>query len=123
MDPRFGIKNQPVSLSTIRLHFEAKYTKRSVDKCWEWNGTTVDSGNIVYGMFRFRKRMELAHRVSYTFYTGKIPDGMQVLHTCDNGLCVNPNHLFLGTHTDNMQDMSRKWRARPRGLRQKTCRC
>jgi len=54
----------------------------------------------------------LAHRYFYEKVNGLIPEGMQVLHTCDNPLCINPKHLFLGTQSDNMKDASNKKRLR-----------
>lgn len=80
-------------------------------KCWNWTGS---SGR--YGHFRFGGRLVHANRVSWIINFGSIPKGMKVLHKCDNGLCVNPNHLFLGTQRENILDCIRKGRAnRPRG--------
>lgn len=56
------------------------------------------------------KKTVLAHRQAYIDTYGPIPDGMHVLHKCDNPSCVNPEHLFVGTHTDNMQDKLAKGR-------------
>jgi hypothetical protein len=81
--------------------------------CWEWQGGT---NNIGYGMIRDEKKMRTAHRVSYEEHNNvKIPKLMCVCHTCDNPLCVNPNHLWLGSRSDNTRDMWRKGRANPFG--------
>lgn len=77
--------------------------------CWIWIG---GSGHYGYGAFYFRppRKMEFAHRVSYTLYRGEIPEGKHILHTCDNPFCVNPDHLFIGTPLDNMRDKMKKGR-------------
>lgn len=71
------------------------------DGCWFWTGSKI-SGR--YGGFHFANGETLAHRAAWTFTFGKIPEGMQVLHRCDNPVCVNPEHLFLGTQNDNVKD-------------------
>jgi hypothetical protein len=84
----------------------------SVTDCWNFTG---GKNNIGYGMIRDGKGMRTTHRVSYEEHNGKIPQGMLVLHSCDNTLCVAPHHLRLGTHKDNTHDMISKGRARPFG--------
>lgn len=78
--------------------------------CWIWLGPKK------YGELRIGKKMEKAHRVSWRVYRGEIPEGFYVCHACDVPACINPDHLFLGTQTDNMRDMKAKGRERKRGL-------
>lgn len=84
-----------------------KFVDKSGD-CWLWTGSRMGEW---HGQFRFRGRAFLAHRAAWTLYVGEIPEGLLVCHKCDVPNCVNPDHLFIGTHKDNMQDMIRKGRA------------
>lgn len=83
--------------------FEEKFFK--TDSCWIWTAATRSTG---YGVFSYKGKPVTASRVSYTLYKGEIPDGLHVLHTCDNPSCVNPEHLFLGTNKDNVEDRKAK---------------
>lgn len=75
--------------------------------CWEWTGPRNACG---YGTTNVENRSALAHRVAWELLRGPIPDGLLVCHKCDNPPCCNPDHLFLGTQADNMQDAARKGR-------------
>ena len=74
--------------------------------CWLWTASLNNQGYGRLGM-KGQKRTKLAHRLMYEEVVGPT-NGLDVLHTCDTPHCVNPDHLFLGTHKDNMQDMSKK---------------
>ena len=77
------------------------------NSCWEWTAYRNKDG---YGILTINKKRFRANRVAYMIERGDIPEGMHVCHRCDNPPCVSPNHLFLGTRSDNMQDMLSKGR-------------
>lgn len=91
------------------IRFEAKFRRGSPRRCWKWRGSTKPNG---YGSFYDGTKVDYSHRVSYRLYSGEIPSGLCVLHKCDNRLCVNPAHLFLGTKKDNASDKVSKGRQR-----------
>lgn len=82
----------------------------SPDECWEWQRGRADTG---YGRATIDGVAVFAHRHAYTVTKGAIPEGMFICHHCDNRVCVNPSHLFVGTQQDNMRDKVSKGRANP----------
>lgn len=89
--------------------FWAKVACGALDACWEWHARRNERG---YGMFHVSatRPTEPASRVAYELTYGPIPDGLWVLHHCDNPPCCNPGHLFLGTSLDNIRDAQAKGR-------------
>ena len=105
-DPSVNARTQRIPIAD---RFWPKVSKS--DGCLVWTGFRDSKG---YGQIGTggRHGIDYAHRVSYEINNGPIPEGMHVLHKCDNPPCVRPDHLFLGTHTDNMQDMWTKGRGK-----------
>src|SRR5690348_5366798 len=100
-----------------RERFESFVWPDPINGCWWWTGYIDPGPKDGYGRFQTgfgkNKTTEKAHRVAWELLVGPIPKGLCVLHRCDNRACVNPSHLFLGTHQDNVDDMIAKGRRVP----------
>lgn len=92
------------------LRFWSKVDRRDANECWLWKAGVGRSG---YGLFWDGEKVRTASRMAYLFAKGD-PGKLQVHHTCDNPLCCNPDHLWLGSHKENMRDMLSKGRHRGR---------
>lgn len=105
-------KMRPIPL---KISVDQEYKKRFFDKvvkipfddCWYWTGQINTSG---YAYFKMRQKYYVASRISYAIHNGDMPQNRLALHKCDNPICVNPDHIFLGTDLDNNRDMANKGR-------------
>jgi hypothetical protein len=110
-------KRQPVvERFWEKVNRDGPISRLELGPCWVWTNAT----NGHYGKIGVEGRPVSVHRVSWELHYGPVPEGLLVLHHCDEQLCVKPDHLFLGTHRDNTQDMVQKGRDRfpppfPRG--------
>jgi hypothetical protein len=96
---------------TLNERFWSKVDKTG--DCWIWKGSIKGKGygQFYIGIINGRKTQVYAHRYSWELTNGEIPDGMEVLHSCDTPLCVKTSHLFLGTQQDNLLDCRNKGRS------------
>jgi len=85
------------------MSYEQRFLQKvnKTDSCWIWTGATNSRG---YGSFRFNGKSVLSHRFSYQHFNGNIPEGMLICHRCDVPVCVNPEHLWVGSQLDNSND-------------------
>ena len=104
--PELTDEQKQAELEDRVKRFNAKFMPEK-DGCWIWTASARGSGYGQFYLKKYKRQIE-AHRASWLLHVGDIPDGLQVLHRCDVRLCVNPEHLFLGTAKDNTQDMIAK---------------
>jgi len=87
---------------TFEKRLLSNYVKDE-NSCWMWQGHVMSNG---YGALTVEGKSKMVHRLSYEYHIGEIPKGLMVCHKCNVKLCLNPDHLYVGTHNDNMQDMA-----------------
>jgi len=101
---RYSVKMYGVPLA---VRFWAKVSVKGDNECWEWMAGKDKDG---YGRFRYGRQKARSNKVAWIIANGPIPEGLWVLHHCDNPSCVNPKHLYLGTNKENCRDRAERGR-------------
>ena len=104
-----NLKQEDIDRFWAKVDKEKSTIFYNVTRCWEWTAARHKKG---YGHVKIENKLYKSHRISYELAFGEIPNGLWVLHHCDNPPCCNPAHLFLGTNQDNVDDMTLKGRDR-----------
>ena len=102
-------RDKPNTPLSIRLLGKSQYDAKT--GCWVWlAGVQGGDASFPYGSIKVNGRSRAAHKAAYETFSGPVPKGLCVCHTCDNSRCINPAHLFVGTHADNHTDRNAKGR-------------
>lgn len=101
--PLWDTMSEEKKIEYLKRKFEERVIKK--EGCWDWKGARYENG---YAGIQYNGKRIRAHRASWMIYNGEIPKDKSVCHKCDNPPCTNIDHLFLGTHKENMQDMTNK---------------
>lgn len=104
----YSLLSEQEKAERLRLYFERNVIRKR--GCWDWKGAKTSNGYVRMDYARKEPRISV-HKYSWMIHNGDVPEGMLVLHRCDNRRCSNPDHLFLGTQADNMSDMKSKCRS------------
>lgn len=112
MERDYKARKQGLPTTTIGDRLKSMIKVNPITGCWEWQGSKkIGYGHTIIGSRKNGTRHSIAaHRLAYLTWKGEIPEGYFVCHKCDNPSCINPEHLFVGTRQDNVDDRERKGR-------------
>lgn len=112
MEPDYTARKYGLPILPLEERLKSMATVNPKSGCWEWQGYKRNGyGRTIIGSRKDGTRKSVAaHRIAYEVWNGEIPEGYEVCHKCDNPSCINPDHLFVGTRQDNIDDRERKGR-------------